>query len=166
MTSPWAGDNNSTCYEHGWPRCCLPSAGRESSPSGWHGRASSCASLGALQGRRHQPQHQVGKGPHTPILLQPALPQYTSPHPGDRRQAKTVPAHLSPCQPRGWQMVLLAGGHPLPPGASTAVLLISPLVLSFIVASLLGDRDEAVTACQVMLALQGGSISSDQMATA
>lgn len=121
---------------------------------------------GRCRGGDISPSTKLGEGPHTHILLQPALPQRTSPHPGDRRQARIVPAHLSPCQPRGWQMVLLAGGHPLPPGASTTVLPILPLTLSFITASLLGDRAEAVTACQVMLALKGGSISSDQMARA
>lgn len=61
------------------------------------------------------PSKTLGKGIPPPILLQPALPRRTSPHPGDRRHARTVPAHLSPCWLRGWQMVLLAGG---PPAAS------------------------------------------------
>lgn len=101
------------------PRCCLPSAGRESSPSGWRGRASSRASLGALPGRReqprHQPQHRV-TGRHIPPPPPPSSsssqPCHSARHPtpGDRRHARTVPAHLSPCRPRGWQMVLLAGG--------------------------------------------------------
>lgn len=55
-------------------------------------------------------QNRAGEQP-PPILLQPAL-QCTSP-PRDRQHGRTVPAHLSPCRPCGWQMVLLAGGPAL-----------------------------------------------------
>lgn len=69
--SPWRG--------RGRPRCCLPSAGRESSPSGWRGRASSRASLGVLPGRRDSspdisPSTEQGEGIHHPPHPPPASP--------------------------------------------------------------------------------------------
>lgn len=103
---------------------------------------------------------------HPPTVVQPALPQRTSPHPRDGQHARTVLAHLSPCRPRGWQMVLLAGG-PLPPPGASAVLRspCAPPCAPRLAACAWLHRclharawGQGGAAYQVMLALKGGCI--------
>lgn len=104
------------------------------------------------------PSAELGASIAPPILLQPALPRHTSPRPGDRRHARTVPAHLSPCQPRGWQMVLLAGG---PAAASRGQHRCAPRLTARTWLQRCRPargRGRGGAARQVMLALEGGCI--------
>lgn len=65
----------------------------------------------------------AGQGAASSPCPQLPLPRCTSAHPGDGQHASTIPAHLSPCRARGWQMVLLGGrgGLLLPPRAGTSL---------------------------------------------
>lgn len=106
------------------------------------------------------------KPPPQPLA---ALPRPTSPHPRDGQHARPVPAHLSPCRPRGWQMVLLAGGPCCLPGPALCCAVLccappAPPLRSCLAACAplhhclrARARRQGSAACQVMLALKAAA---------